>query len=148
MYYKRIMFYIIMFFTILFLSCKNSNNNLYKELTKLPNLKLNMVDYILIVPNQGCGGCITYAEEFYNKNKESDNLYFIFTQIASLKNIKSKLKLNSSNTYIDAKNSFVKFFPEDMKIYPCLIAIVNGKIKTITYNKPNQNVLQTIKNNK
>jgi hypothetical protein len=94
---------------------------------------------VVILPNQGCGGCISEVENFLLHNsKKYDNVKFVLTKIASKKILKQKLGdfiYYSSNVYIDNENFFVSTsFNES--IYPAILYIKNGKIKDVKYQNP------------
>lgn len=107
--------WIIIFFTgILSLSCNNEKNKFgtcVKEV--LSDANLNKIHYIVIIPSQGCGGCITYAEDFCKRNKSRDEIFFVFTNIVSLKILKQKIDFHNKNIYFDQTNKFLLAYPPD-----------------------------------
>lgn len=86
--------------------------------------------YVVLIPNSGCSGCISNAENFYLENVNNSDIKFIFTYIASKKNLYLKLNrefLSKNNVYIDLKNDFhFKNFKES--IYPIVFFIENGQV--------------------
>ncbi|CEN54367.1 hypothetical protein [Capnocytophaga canis] len=131
MQYRKIIFYL---FFCLLVSCDSDYSNYYREFEKIPNLDLNKVHTIYVIPNQGCGGCISEAEEFYTKENHK-NVFFIFTQVSSEKYLRNKIKLSLDNSYVDTNNDFIKITAKEMKIYPYRIVLKNGKIESIEYSK-------------
>lgn len=124
----------------LFVSCSNIHSSYYREFEKINHLDLTKIHSIFVIPNQGCGGCISEAELFYSKNRQKKDMFFIFTQVASEKYLKNKIQLSSENTYIDTNNNFIRITPREMKIYPYKITLKNGKIKSFKYNKDEENI--------
>lgn len=98
--------------------------------------ELEQTDFIIIIPHQGCSGCITYAEDFYLRYKYNRNIKFIFTHIISFKNLKNRLKINMNNTLIDRDNNWLMIGEPDKKIYPCILQIKNDKVIDIRYQSP------------
>jgi hypothetical protein len=103
------------------------------------NIELTEVDYIVIIPNQGCGGCITASEEFYNEHKASKNIKFIFTNVISRKILNKKVQISLYNTSIDINNTMLKAYPKGKNIYPCILKLKNGVIVEIAYQSPEEN---------
>ena len=113
-----------------------------------PEINNSCIDYVVIVPNQGCGGCITLAEEFYADFSACDNIRFIFTNILSKKMLNIKLEVNKSNTYLDSNNDILKILPSEAKIYPCIISLNEGEVVKITYQSPKEDGFSIIDYNK
>jgi carbonic anhydrase len=103
------------------------------------NTEPTNIDYIIIIPNQGCGGCITAAEEFYKKQKMSKNMKFIFTNIISQKTLKRKIQVFSHNTFLDTSNIMLKSYPKNKSLYPCILKLKDGAIAGIVYQSPTEN---------
>lgn len=123
-------------------SCKNELSGFTKVANDIfPELKEGYIEYIIVIPNQGCGGCITSAEQFYDLYKSAHNLKFIFTNIISIKLLNNRLNINKSNTYIDSQNKILKLLPSDAKIYPSIITIENGNATKIQYQSPYEDAL-------
>lgn len=104
------------------------------------------VDYVIIIPNHGCSGCITVLEEFYNENNKRNNIIFVFTNIISSKILKQKVEINESNTYLDFENSVLRAYPDSKQIYPCFLEIKGGIVKEIYYQSAEENGLSVVKN--
>jgi thiol-disulfide isomerase/thioredoxin len=102
-------------------------------------IELTNTDYIVIIPNQGCGGCITVAEQFYNEHKMAKNVKFIFTNIISQKMLNQKVQIFSNNTFLDTNNIMLKSYPKNKNLYPCILKLKNGAIIEISYQSPEEN---------
>jgi len=102
-----------------------------------PEMKSNQ--FYIIIPNQGCDGCISNMEDFVYKNyKTYKNVKFIFTKITSKKILKVKLGeeiLRHENVILDLKDDI--FFPEKEKeIYPMIVCVKNKRISDIFFQSP------------
>lgn len=102
------------------------------------------IKYIVIIPEVGCGGCISYAEDFYKLNNNRKELFFIFTNVMSQKKIKQKVSINQRNTFIDKENTIMDYFPMDKRIYPCILEVNNGRVKNVYFQSPEEDGLSKI----
>lgn len=112
--------------------------------TDFTEKQLEKIDFVIIIPNEGCGGCITYAEEFYSLNKDKNNMIFIFTNIISMKDLKYKINVNTNTTFLDTENRYLSAYPKDKQIYPCILKFKNGKIDQIKFQTPTEESLKLI----
>lgn len=110
----------------------------------IPDTLIRDIKYLVIIPNNGCGGCISYAEDYYNKHDDS-NIYYIFTNILSLKELRYKVHLRNKNTFIDTNNIVYMLYPEDMNLYPAIITLQKGKIVKENYQSIYENGFLLIK---
>lgn len=108
--------------------------------------KLEQTDFIIIIPHQGCSGCITYAEDFYYRYKSNKKIKFIFTHIISFKNLKNRLKVDMDNAFIDKDNKLLTIGEPDKKIYPCVLQVKKGKIVDIRYQSPYEDGFSLVEN--
>ncbi|WP_298063640.1 hypothetical protein [uncultured Rikenella sp.] len=106
--------------------------------TVASSVDLSKLEYIVIIPNEGCGGCITYAEEFYKRNRDREDIHFVFTRIMSRKILKQKVSINPENTYLDEANIFLEAYPVDRNIYPCILRLREGSVTEIHYQSPQE----------
>lgn len=134
---------LICFAIIFMFSCSNPKekyiNNVCIELNKLSSQIINNYSYIIIIPGSGCSGCITEAENFYMNNKENKNIFFIYTDILSIKSIKLKAGKDvteKANVYFDINNIFLSNDYNE-NIYPLIFNIKNKK--NINYHFLNSN---------
>ena len=109
---------IIVLAIFIFASCKSSNKDDFKQVvwSIFPDLNEENISFIVIIPNQGCGGCITTAEFFYDRYKDKKELKFIFTNIISKKMLLQKNEINENNTYLDFDNNVLRAYPKDKRI--------------------------------
>lgn len=98
------------------------NNQLGKEMKEY--------DYIFLIPNSGCTGCISEAEYFFKSHVDDMKIKFVFTRIYSRKELAIRLgksNLQKKNVCLDYEN--VYFFPECKEsMYPVVAKIKNGVI--------------------
>jgi hypothetical protein len=98
-------------------------NTVISELNKLASFSKESYNYVIIIPQDGCVGCISEAESFLMENNDN-SIFFIFTKVYSEKDIKLRIgeSINKPNVYIDKKNVFVyDNFSEN--IYPLIFNI-------------------------
>lgn len=143
---RNYLLYVFCAFVCMFVvSCHGSELKDFKSsVVKIfPDIERDSVDYI-IIPNQGCGGCITYAEGFYDDHKFAGNIRYIFTNIVSIKMLKAKLEINKNNTHLDSDNEIIKSLPPNAKIYPSVIVMKYGDPISIYYQSPYEDGLLMI----
>lgn len=88
-------------------------------------IKTEYFTHIVIIPEVGCGGCISEAEHFLQENQEEDIL-FIFTKVRSEKELRLRHGniLKRKNVIIDKEQEY-SANEEEINIYPILIDIRN-----------------------
>lgn len=134
---SKIKFLLFSYFIILFIGC-SSKQDYYTILSEkvLNNIdeNLDLYDMIVFIPGSGCDGCITYAENFFKDNVSNQRVKFIFTFVASKKNLGLKVgkdNLTHPNVLIDNDNEFY-LRQYDERHYPYILYITNGAISGIT----------------
>lgn len=132
---KGLVFLLLMLFTN---SCKEQHGQLASAIKKIDPQTLPTGSYV-IIPNQGCEGCISTAEDFVKKHyATNESIRYIFTRIQSTKLLKIKLGsevMSSSHVLLDTANVIV--YPDKAKaIYPMIIMMSGGRIAGITYQSP------------
>lgn len=144
--YKQIIY--LVFINLFLIGCQSPQTKFQQAIATIEykNLKLENIKFIIIIPEAGCAGCISNIEEFYTQNSNNESLFFIFSNIMSQKMLKSKLQINNSNTFLDIENKLMECYPEEKKIYPCILEFEEGKIKNIYYQSPDENGLFILKN--
>lgn len=100
--------------------------------------------HYVIIPNQGCEGCISTAEDFVKRHyTEAGNVKYIFTRARSLKLLRIKLGsevMNSDRVLVDSGN--VIRYPEKGKdIYPMIVTMKDGKVTGVAYQRPEEDGL-------
>lgn len=106
--------------------CSQTKGNYADTVVKtLEEKKVNLTNYshIVVIPELGCGGCISEAENFFRENKEQ-NILFIFTKISSMKEIRLRLgkMIEQKNVLIDSEQLYASK-DELMNVYPIIIDI-------------------------
>lgn len=94
---------------------------------------------VVVIPNEGCEGCISEAELFVMENhKKFENVIYVFTKIHSVKLLKLRLGdsvISDSRVKLDINNDIN--YPERTKeIYPMMIYFESNEIRKIDYQSP------------
>lgn len=119
------------------------NNSIFKELPGIYNA--SQKEFIILIPNQGCGGCITVAENFYKQYQDREQFLFIFTNVISRKMLAFKVQINPGNTLIDTDDNFLKLLPQKERIYPCILYVREGRIEALFYQSPKEAGFEIVK---
>jgi hypothetical protein len=117
-------------------SCKYGNNDSgLNNFLQIKNAAVNVNIYI--IPGSGCTGCISDVETLALQNKDSNNIYFVFTRINSLKIFKNRFRkiYTSKNVVVDTLNEF-NYPDKNMEIYPVIYKKNKNGIKFVRYLKP------------
>ena len=131
---------IIMLLVSIMISCNKTENEIESSYLENSVEKLSLdpiVKWIVILPGLGCHGCIQEGEVFMQEHVNNKNILFVLTNIESLKILQKKTGVNikeHSNIYVDRNAEFN--VPTDNSIYPCIIQIVNGKLKGHQFQSP------------
>jgi hypothetical protein len=140
---------------LIFFSCSNNkgsnetNDPLLKVIAQLDSSykKTGNIVY-LILPNEGCAGCISEAEDFTKKHYSfSAKLRFIFTKVKSVKTLKNKLGkevMNNENVMID-RNNLIPYPDVTNSIYPMIVYVKDGSVYKVAYQSPKDSELSQIK---
>ena len=119
-------------------ACKQNSHYSIKTFAKLDK-EINNRKAIVVIPNQGCPGCISTAESFVTENaKKQIDVVFIFTRISSMKLLRSKLgtEVQQLKNIIFDSNNTIEYLDDTKEIYPMIIFVDHGKIKKIMYQSP------------
>jgi hypothetical protein len=128
-------------FMMLYTSCKKND---YASFLKVKSKEkfsheIKQLKAIIILPNQGCDGCITEVEHFLiNSFDKCDNSIFILTKIVSHKILRQKLGDSiyyAANVYVDSTNFFSATSYKEV-IYPAILYIKKGDIVDVKYQNP------------
>lgn len=117
-----------------FISCKKTDtyeDKISNKLESLDNFSFQNYSFVIIIPGSGCTGCISEAESFFHENIDNENVFFIFTKINSVKNLRLRFGnlLDRINVLVDQKDSFY-IRDTNTSIYPVIIYIQNkGNLK-------------------
>lgn len=127
----KILVLIIAIFSIS--SCTESES--YSECIKKMNayisgnedsVQFRDIKYIVIIPEQGCSGCLSVAEAFYKDYSSREDILFVFSNVMSYKMLHNKLKINACNTIIDSSNTYLSMLPRKNRMYPNVIMMKEG----------------------
>lgn len=92
--------------------------------------KLSTYEYVVVSPRSGCTGCIQESEYLFGNRVNKNDIFFIFTEIVSMKEMRLRLgkeKVNKPNVYLDTDNKYcLSSYKESA--YPIAFKIENGKI--------------------
>lgn len=131
----------ILFSVISLFSCslnKSYTGQVEAKLKDLDNNPIGAYSFVVIIPEEGCAGCISEAEDFYMANKERKDLFFIFTNISSIKSIKLRVGKDvgdKENVFLDIDNDFLsEQFNEN--IYPIVFDIRDKDNITYSFLEP------------
>ena len=125
----------ILLLFLLTISCDNEYITWQNAINQFYFQALDSIDNIVIIPNEGCGGCITNVTHFFIENykgKYESNTILVFTGVKDLKQLKIDIGqslLKYPNVYVDKKNIFRHNTLSS--IYPILIALKNIKVFSI-----------------
>ena len=128
----------------IYISCdKNGTKVEIKHLkTAIEYLDIDdSINWIVILPELGCTGCIREAEMFMKENIENKEIMFVLTKISSLKILQQKININIhdyQNIYIDRENVFN--IPTDNTIYPCIVKLKNCTIVSYEFQSPDNSM--------
>lgn len=145
---NKILLTIILIFS-LFVSCKKGEKELEKEYVATIVDKVNTSNntkWIVILPGMGCHGCIQEGEYFMKEYIGNPKILFVLTKIESLKILQKKIEVNfkeHSNIYIDSKENFN--MPTNNTVYPCIVYLENGKVKSYEFQSPSNAGFENLK---
>ncbi|MCF6404663.1 hypothetical protein L3C95_17330 [Chitinophaga filiformis] len=137
---------LFLFITLLTSACADKHTSLHQAIDALDKSKLATGSYV-IIPNQGCEGCISTAEAFVKNNiGRTDNIRYIFTRIQSAKLLKIKLGSNviSSNKVLLDTANMIEYPDKGKEIYPMIISVKDHQIDKIAYQSPDDDGLNAL----
>ena len=97
----------------------------------------NKYQWIVVLPGLGCHGCIQEAEVFMKNNIDEERILFVLTKISSLKILQQKMDVRfdeRKNIFVDREDLFA--INTKNSIYPCVIQVQNGTMRSYWYQKP------------
>lgn len=131
--------YLLFLYIVIICSCSQIKED-YADMVvrKLEEKNINLANYshIVVIPELGCGGCISEAEKFFRENREQ-SILFIFTKISSMKEIRLRLgkMIEQKNVLIDNEQLYVSK-EEEINVYPIIIDIRCISQKTWYFLEP------------
>lgn len=147
--FQSILFLLILSVVTSLSSCVDNKEGYAERIVhQLHNDGINTEKYthVVIIPESGCGGCISEAEHFFIEYKEQ-NIYFIFTKVYSEKLLRLRLGklLDRANVYVDKYQSYITDKTE-INIYPVIVDIRDKDELEWRFLEPGvsyQDILQT-----
>jgi len=129
----RLLFIVIPIFLF---GCTNEFKSLENELLSINE---NILERdLLIIPKEGCTGCILNVTYYAEQNIDSINKNVLFTVIQDLKLFRLKVDstlLSHDQVFIDEKNVIKS---RNIGIYPILVETDDGKIVSVSeFSVPN-----------
>lgn len=129
-------------------SCKDVKNQAEIEFFKnaissIPESK--NYNWIVVLPELGCHGCIQEGEYFIKQNVSNQNIFYVLTNISSMKIFQQKtgIKIREhNNIYIDRNNLFN--LKTNNSIYPCIIEQKDGEIIECKFQSPQSAAFQRL----
>jgi len=138
---------LFLFLTLLLSACSHQNDDkLSQAIDALDANELTRGSYV-IIPNQGCEGCISTAEAFVKNNiGKSDNIRYIFTRIQSAKLLKIKLgnDVMSSNKVLLDTADMIEYPDKEKEIYPMIVTVKDHRVDKVTYQSPDSEGLDAL----
>ena len=141
---KRLLFIMLGVAAMINISGCHSDNyleNIRSGLEDVPNFDYNHYSYVVIIPNAGCTGCISEAEDFFFNNKD-ESIFFIFTKIFSMKDFRLKVGNrigNRKNAYVDDENVFM-CEDESISLYPIVVDVRDMEHLSWEYLNPGEDM--------
>ncbi|WP_420388180.1 hypothetical protein [Roseivirga sp.] len=123
--------FILLLLPITLWSCTSSYTS-YERRLKTINPDLLQNDFVIIIPNEGCGGCISGATQFIQDNITGmieRNTSIIFTGIKDYKLFKNQVGqefIQNRQVLIDSSDLFMH--QEVYSIYPQLIHLESKRV--------------------
>lgn len=127
-------------------ACSDKHTKLREAIHALDADTLATGSYV-IIPDQGCEGCISTAEAFVKDNINApDSTKYIFTRIQSVKLLKIKLGndvMSSSKVLLDTAD-IIEYPDKEKAIYPMIVSVKDHRIDKISYQSPDDNGLNAL----
>ena len=127
---NKVIVHILILFSLLGCRLVNFEQAVKKSFENYLDSATYSYQYIMLIPNSGCTGCISEAEYFFKEYKDNDKILFIFTHVISKKDLRIRMgkeNLQRKNVLIDNDNQF--YFEEFQEsIYPIVAVIKDKKV--------------------
>src|ERR1044072_4331474 len=127
-------------------ACKQPHGELLQALRTVDGHLLPTGHYV-IIPNQGCEGCISTAEDFVKRHYTSaQDVKYIFTRAQSLKLLRIKLGNEgmSSRKGLGDSGNVIRYTEKEKDIYPMIVTMKDGEITGIKYQSPEEDGLGVV----
>lgn len=139
----RALFLLLFVLSLGMSGCRSDNylSLIQKKLDGVAGFHSSEYSFVVIIPNEGCPGCISEAVNFYQNNR-NDSIFFVFTNIFSRKDFRLNMGAgieNRKNVYIDTKNEFL-CEDENINAYPIIVDIRDKSDLSWTYLNPGEDI--------
>ena len=127
-------------------ACKPQHADLLHAIQTVDNKLLPSGHYV-IIPNQGCEGCISTAEDFVKRHyASSQDVKYIFTRVQSVKLLRIKLgrEVMGSNKILVDSGNVIRYPEKEKDIYPMIVTMKDGMIARIAYQRPEEDGLGVV----
>lgn len=107
-----------------------------KLATFTPKGNLDGLKAVVLLPGEGCSGCISDTERFVKTLSVEDGVKVIFTAVKSVKILRMKLQidLEVDHFIVDRENVFNQ--GRTYSIYPTVFLVAEGKVVDYEYISP------------
>jgi hypothetical protein len=101
---------VLIVFTICLLGCREQVEP-EEYLTKMGVKFDESRQLAIVIPQNGCPGCLRKAFNFYHRTRDSDKVWFVFTEVYDLRLLKMKVKseFGEETTVFDEENEWRDF---------------------------------------
>lgn len=103
----------------------------------LDNSQLKSLDAVIILPGEGCSGCISSTEQFVKNLQQSDKIHVIFTAVRSKKILRLKLNLDLNEPFYHIDDESILNQDRSYTIYPTVVLLEDGQVRDYFYISPN-----------
>ncbi len=102
----------------------------------IDNQLLQSSNDIIIIPGEGCGGCISNATSYIMEHIDSLDVNVVLTGVGDMKLLRLELGdlLQRSNVFVDSKNLLMN--PLIASVYPRIVKLKNGSINEVNIYNP------------
>ncbi|MCO6359166.1 hypothetical protein BXY85_1643 [Roseivirga pacifica] len=147
---RLILFTLLLFWGLNGCSLKEKAINEFESKCGLLGIEeeLSGFKYVLLLPGEGCSGCISSTEKFVKTLDSSDEILVIFTSIRSKKVLKLKTGINLDQEFLVFDENSILNEGRTYSIYPTLFNLEKGKVSSFDYISPNSPInLNDLKSN-
>lgn len=132
-------YFILLCFFLLLVSCNSKicGDDYSKSLNHflVSNSQKKKIKNVVVIPNEGCGGCISDATLFFKENNMlyKNNTIIIFTGVYDIKQLRISIGssfLNKKNVFMDKDNIFMN--TNVSSIYPQVLKLNQDCVNSVS----------------